>query len=165
MKRSKGFTLLEMLIVLAILGILTAIAIPSYARYSATQEVLQAQQSVIQQINLARSGAKRASQNYWAAWTNDQWGTQLEVVRKFGSGTTYDAAQDTKTTLVLPTTIKMNGLTSSGSAIDKIWYSAPYGRKTVSDVQINLVHKVYSDIQVSIRVVGVTGKVVRLERS
>ena len=57
MKKQKGFTLIELMIVVAIIGILAAIAIPAYQDYTIRAQVSEG-------INLA-SGAKAAIAEYF----------------------------------------------------------------------------------------------------
>lgn len=55
----QGFTLLELLVVLAILGILLGIGLPSYLKTMQRQQVAQAAQQLAQDIEATRADAKR----------------------------------------------------------------------------------------------------------
>ncbi|OZB72762.1 MAG: prepilin-type cleavage/methylation domain-containing protein, partial [Thiomonas sp. 14-64-326] len=56
-KRSRGFTLLELMMAIALVGVLTAIALPIYSGYRLKVENAQAQQDVV--------SISAAIQNYW----------------------------------------------------------------------------------------------------
>ena len=67
MNIQKGFTLIELMIVIAIIGILAAIAVPAYQNYITRAQVAEA-------IFLG-SGMKTALNNY--GWSNGAWPTKL----------------------------------------------------------------------------------------
>lgn len=67
--RWAGFTLLELLVVLAVLGVLLALATPSYLRWRDASLLRQAQTLVAAELDRARSEAKRTNSPRSVTWT------------------------------------------------------------------------------------------------
>ena len=64
--RDRGFTLIEILVVLAMVGILTAIAAPSWTSFVNNQRLTAVQSRAFSTLRLAQSNAKR-DQTMWQA--------------------------------------------------------------------------------------------------
>ena len=65
-----GFTLLEMLVVLAVLGILGAIVSPSWVGFSINQSLNSAQSRAFSNLRSAQSSAKRDQVEWQASFRN-----------------------------------------------------------------------------------------------
>ncbi|MFN8510587.1 MAG: type II secretion system protein [Deinococcaceae bacterium] len=156
MRFSKAFTLVEILVVLAVLGILAAIVTPLLLRYNAVQELRQAQQTLIGQIDFTRSQAKRTSQSHQLFWTSDVANRTIAfTVNRIYAGTFEVAKKEIKGPIkITPADIKMNPIN----------FSAPFGRRDVADLEITLEHTTYTDLKSIVRVAGTTGKVTPLDK-
>ena len=142
MSKRPGFTLLEMLIVIAILGIFLALGVSSLLNFRARLTLQQAQQVVVQELIRARSDARKLSVNQTVTWTD----SSLTIT-----------ANDQSRTTKLPSGIKLSQ--NKGSAA--LTYSAPYSTISVGPTEFVLMDKAKHEVKVI--VYGVTGKVISVD--
>jgi len=188
-KTQQGFTLLEMLIVLAILAILTPIIISFAGRQTARLQLEEGSQTLTQGLNEARSAARKTSRDQFVRLDFDT-GKQVYRVRICSSEPTVAAAlpepavtgvanaaacdaQSKWKDTALPPTVKVFRLTAPGADLNvgsgqDITYNAPYSRVSLSpigqDLQLEVRSKNYADLTSKVNILGVTGKVNKLDR-
>lgn len=101
----RGFTLTEIMMVIAILGILTAFALPSFRQYVANQRVKSASFDLISTLSFARSEAVKrnatvditpASGGWTNGWTISTGTTTLRSYSSYNGVTMSDSASVTK---------------------------------------------------------------------
>ncbi len=117
-----GFTLIELMIVVAIIGILAAVAIPAYQDYIARAQVAEA-------VNLLASGKTGLAEYFadkaaWPANATDVMGT---VSGKYTGNITI-LASSTTGTLTLEATMRSTGVNNSITSGTVIVYTADGGK-------------------------------------
>jgi len=103
--RQRGFSLIELMIVLVIFGMLIGFSIPSYARYVQTQKLRGTSENLVQTIQLQRARAMATGQSVTlnfntaapAGWTCIS--ANRSVRTKLPKGITYLSANPTQLVL------------------------------------------------------------------
>ncbi|ACO45250.1 type II secretion system protein [Deinococcus deserti] len=154
-----GFSLIEALIVVAMVGILAAVGLSSYARWRASSTVLEAAQQFAQAVTTTRTGAKR---------TNTCW--QIRLSAPLSGATSYEISRfphhtcsgtpTQEQTYALPqgTMIRLTGAASAGT--NNVNFTPPYATTDPAPNTYVAQWRAKPSIQRTVRVTSILGKVV-----
>lgn len=144
--REVGFSLIEFLIVIAVIAILVGIAAPNYLRWRATTITAEAAQQFARDVDRLRTEAKREN-------------LKKKVAVPTSEGTSYDIIDvesgDTRTVSLPGGTI----IAPLGASTE-FTFSPPYGTTDAPLRSFEVRWIADPDIKRTVRVVGVTGKVI-----
>jgi type IV pilus assembly protein PilA len=132
----RGFTMIEIIIVLAVLAILLAIATPNYQRWRASVQVQQMAQQLAQDISKQRSEARRTNTSKTLTVASNQYSLNGN-------------------TITMPSTISL-----TPDASTSLTFAPPYGSSGSPLRTFTLTWKSNTSIERKVRVVGVMGKVI-----
>ena len=123
-KRAFGFTLIELMVTIAIAAILLTVAVPSFTTYLRNAELTSASNNLIATINTARGEAMKRNRRTMVVPTSNgtDWTTGWVVFVDLNGNNSYDSATDLTVTTktALPSYLSVTG---TGSANDP---TAPY---------------------------------------
>ncbi len=163
--RRQGFTLIEVLIVIAIIGILAAIGIVNLSRWRATSAVMEGAQQFAQAVSKTRTEAKRTNacrQISLAAYTDSN--TQYQVKEYSGAecSTATGTVPPTRTYTMPPGTrlVRTNSTGAVSTTAVLISFRPPYGTTDSSPDNFEVRWTANTDIRRTLRITSIFGKVV-----
>ena len=145
----RGLSLLELLIALAVLGLLLGLGVPNFLRWRAQAEVDEAARSLAQAFQYARAEAKRTNADRCVRVWRDG----------FAVGASC-AALSTPTQRFSRVQVSESNYASFPSRPLDVVFSPPYGTTDAPLKRLTLRHTRYPDLTRSVHVIGVIGKVV-----
>lgn len=109
-RRSQGFTLVEMMITVIILGVLTAVAIPSFTSLVASQKVKTTASSLQAFLNVTRTEAlKRNSSVTLSPNTTGQWSSGWKITDPSSGSTLKTTSPVTNINITGPSSVIYQG--------------------------------------------------------
>lgn len=156
-----GFTLMEMLAVLVVLGIVMAIAAPSYLRYINTMRMREGAQQVARDLERARTEAKRTN-TCWTFKRTSSAGYQLQsYVNSTNASLPSRDCTGTAGTVINRTMGPGTALNLVTTA-DTAYFRPPFGTNYGSSEKLSfqVASTANSSINATVTVLGVLGKVI-----
>jgi type IV fimbrial biogenesis protein FimT len=90
----RGFTLIELMVTLALVAILMAVAVPSFTTFQRNAELTSFSNSLLSGINAARGEAMKRGRNAMVVPTDGNWNKGWTVFVDVNRNGAYDAATD-----------------------------------------------------------------------
>ena len=130
MRRERGFTLIELIVVLTITAIMAAIAVPSFGNFMAAQRAKSASYELATTLLLARSEAIKRNANVQVApITAGTWGNGWNVTVA-SSGASLQKQQAMATVTVTTTTASITFAGTGRPTASAKWEIASNGKST-----------------------------------
>lgn len=147
-----GFTLLEMLVVLAIIAILAGLGFSGYLRWRAANTVLQGAQEFATQINRTRLSAKKTGTCWQIKVSAD---TQYQV-KKFTENNCASGTAESTTSFSMPAGTKI----ARGTGTNDISFYSPHGTTDVGQTRYDVTWASNSTIKREVYITSVLGRVI-----
>lgn len=141
----RGLSLLEVLVVMAILGVLLGLAVPNYLRWRAQAELDEAARSLAQAFQYARAEAKRTNSPRCLKVFPEGWALGQDCDNLNAPTQRFRQAQVVGSNLGLPVGVA---------------FFPPHGTTDAPLKKFTLQHARYPDLRRDVNVIGVIGKVV-----
>jgi type IV fimbrial biogenesis protein FimT len=132
--RSQGTTLLELMTALAVLGVMFAIAVPSFRQFTADSRTTAFTNDLVTALNLARSEALHRSSNVVTCASSNQtsctgsatWASGFIVFTDLNANNALNVGTDTILRVWQPATtgIAVTAANSSGTPVSRIAYNS-----------------------------------------
>lgn len=141
----RGLSLVELLVVMAILGVLLGLAVPNYLRWRAQAELDEAARSLAQAFQYARAEAKRTNSPRCVKVFTDGWTLGQDCNNLNAATQLFRQAKVSESNFSLPVDVA---------------FFPPHGTTDAPLKKFTLQHTRYPDLRRDVNVIGVIGKVV-----